>query len=193
MKRVALRFEDGSPGWRHRLFGTGGRLSAGVAVAALLVVAAAWALQATRLAQLRAERARMEADVARIVTMRASPVAAPVLTKAERTAWAPVLRALNTPWDEVWLALEAVTPPEVALLGIEPDPSTGWIRLQAEARSLDVLLAYAASLRASHHFSEVLPRRHDTHDRDPQQPVRLLLDVRPRALAAGVPPAEASP
>jgi hypothetical protein len=110
--------------------------------------------------------------------------ATPALTPQQVRAWNQVIGGLNTPWPAVFDALEQSTPAGVALLGIDPRPGEGSIRIQAEARTLDELLKYTAQLLASPPFGEVLLVKHETHEQDPQRPVRLTVEVRLRGAAA---------
>ncbi|MFD0668901.1 PilN domain-containing protein [Ramlibacter sp. MAHUQ-53] len=112
-----------------------------------------------------------------------SPAAAPLGRQAAE-AWSRALRPLNTPWPTLLDALQRLAPANVALVGIEPDGAQALVRLQAEARSLDALLAYAGALRAAPGFGEVTLVRHETREQEPQRPVRLTLDVALRPGAA---------
>lgn len=105
------------------------------------------------------------------------------LSAQQRQAWGQVARQLNTPWAFLLDALEAGTPADVALVSIEPDARVGSVRLQAEAKSLDTLLAYAKDLGALPLFDSVILIKHETNEQDGNKPVRLGLDLRLRAAA----------
>lgn len=158
-------------------------LAAAAALAALCLVAVqSWdthqQLQATRQAvealqqkQARAAR-RAEGPSAE------GRSAAPALTAQQTQAWNQLLRQLNTPWSAILDTLETATPQTVALVSIEPDARQASLRLQAEARTLETLLAYAGALNHQGPFGEVRLIKHETQDQDPNQPVRLSMDIR---------------
>lgn len=109
-----------------------------------------------------------------------------------------VVRQLNTPWQDLFNQLERLTPPEVALLSIEPDTQRDTIKLQAEAKTLDALLVYAAGLEQQGLFGRLTYSKHETNDQDPNKPTRLSfelevrmpdrLDVLQESLRAPAPP-----
>jgi hypothetical protein len=84
-----------------------------------------------------------------------------------------VTRHLNTPWPGVFDALERLTPPDVALIRIEPD-GNGLVTIEAESTEIDKLMSYAAGLEHQGVFGTVSLRRHVTNDRDPNRPARLM-------------------
>lgn len=84
-----------------------------------------------------------------------------------------VTRHLNTPWPGVFDTLERLTPPDVALIRIEPD-GNGLVTIEAESTEIDKLMAYAAGLEHQGVFAAVSLRRHVTNDRDPNRPARLM-------------------
>jgi Tfp pilus assembly protein PilN len=88
-----------------------------------------------------------------------------------------ITRQLNTPWSQLLDALESSLPDDVALVSIEPDGSAGKVRLQSEARSLDTLVGYAASLRNVPMFTGVALLKHETNDQDPNRPLRLMMEL----------------
>ncbi len=192
MKPVRLPLHPGAPSWRHRLLGHATAPWQGALAAALLATATAafghavwqaWDLQrqAATLQDAADEQARAAraARRARPAAGAASAATEPqALTAAELHEWSQIVQRLDTPWASLFDALERATPRQVALIGIEPQPASGGIRIQAEARTLATLLDYAAALRATPPFTDVLLVKHETQDRSPQQPVRLTLEVR---------------
>ena len=145
------------------------------------IVVASW-----HLARSEDQRARLQS---RPATLNADAVPAPARARgpagaaAQRLrAWNTVARQLNTPWSTLLDTLESVTPADVALVSVEPDAAQAAVRLQAEARSLQALLAYEQSLRAAPLFREVALIRHETNESDPVRPVRLHLVLRMQAM-----------
>lgn len=154
----------------------------------VLALAVAWFLASiVQLAQTRQELAATESELQALG--RRQPVAAapkPALRTEQRRAWNQVVRQLNTPWGGLLAALEATTPDDVALVSIEPDARQGSVRIQAEAKALEVLLAYAQALKAVALFADVVPLKHETNEQDPNRPVRLTLNLQlrpPKAVA----------
>lgn len=107
----------------------------------------------------------------------ASPAADPTLSPRERAAWARLTGALNTPWNGVFDTLERAIPTDVALISIEPDASTDSLRLEAEAPTLDALLNAVRALGKSEGIDRVALVKHETHERHPDRPVRLVVHV----------------
>lgn len=91
-----------------------------------------------------------------------------------------VVRQLNTPWQDLFNQLERLTPPEVALLSIEPDTRRDTIKLQAEAKTLDALLVYAAGLEQQGLLGRLTYSKHETNDQDPNKPTRLSFELEVR-------------
>jgi Tfp pilus assembly protein PilN len=99
------------------------------------------------------------------------------LTEEQRRNLNTVIRQLNTPWQDLFNQLERDTPKEVALISIEPDARRASIRLQAEAKTLDTLLAYAASLQQRGVLGRLTYSKHETNEQDSNKPVRLSVDI----------------
>ncbi len=91
-----------------------------------------------------------------------------------------VVRQLNTPWQDLFNQLERMTPPEVALLSMEPDTRRDTIKLQAEAKTLDALLVYAAGLEQQGMFGRLTYSKHEINDQDPNKPTRLSFELEVR-------------
>lgn len=189
MKPVHIVFAPQSRGWTDVLLGrTGRRRWAGLTA---LVVATS-ALGAAGWQVLHAQRALAVQQEALRAQGRASSAAKPVVTAAplsaeERRAWTQAVAQLNTPWPALLSALEAATPDTVALVSVEPDARQASVRLQAEAKTLDDLLAYAQTLPIVEPFGEVALVKHETNDQDPNRPVRLVLNIRLRPQTPQVP------
>jgi Tfp pilus assembly protein PilN len=148
---------------------------AGIACGFLAVQA--W-LQHQALARIESEIAQAEARVV------ARPIArAASATPAQREAQQRIAAQLNTPWSDLLDALEAATPQDVAIVSIEPDMRRGTVHVQAEARTLDTLLAYAEALQDVPLFDGVELARHETFEQDPNRPLRLALQLRMRKTA----------
>ena len=99
------------------------------------------------------------------------------LSKEQRQQVNRVIHQLNTPWQDLFQQLERGTPNNVALISIEPDAGRASVKLQAEAKNLDVLLAYAASLQSQQVLGALTYSKHETNDQDPNKPVRLSFEM----------------
>lgn len=192
MNPVRLHFDAGAFAPRTWLLGRGGAagwVGATLLAAALAGLAAtAWQFMVTR-QELATAKAELQA------LGRLQPAAAagtrPAMATDQRRAWNEVVGRLNMPWTAMLDTLEAQTPDDVALVSIEPDARGGIVRVQAEARTLEALLAYARALRTAGPFADAIPMKHETNEQDPNRPVRLTLQIRLReqpAAAAGKQP-----
>ncbi len=106
-----------------------------------------------------------------------SATAPPELSQDQRRQLNRVILQLNTPWQDLFQQLERSTPPDVALISIEPDAYRASVKLQAEAKSLDTLLSYAASLASRDVLGALTYSKHETNDQDPNKPIRLSFEM----------------
>lgn len=83
---------------------------------------------------------------------------------------------LNTPWIDILQAIEQHTPEDVAILSLEPGGS-GNIKIQSESPKLDRLLAHATDLQDTGPFGKLSLRRHETNEKDTNQPARLTFEL----------------
>jgi len=104
-------------------------------------------------------------------------VAAPKVAVSEAQARAvnAAVMQLNLPWRELHEAVRAATPDSVALLALEPDAKQRTLRITAEARTSDDMLAYVARMQEQRWFGTVLLSRHEIAEQDPNRPLRFQL------------------
>lgn len=88
-----------------------------------------------------------------------------------------VIGTLSLPWKEFFEAFEASRNNDVAVLAIEPDVQKGVVRINAEAKQLESMLDYAASLQKITLFREVLILSHQVQDQDPEKPIRFVVQA----------------
>lgn len=124
--------------------------------------------------------------VARVEAATAAAAPPPVVMRAplppaQVGAVNAVVRQLNLPWRALHDAVQAATPPAIALLALEPDAKKSSVRITAEAKSSDDMIAYVESLRAVDWFSDVLLTRHEINEQDPNRPIRFQIDAQWRA------------
>ncbi|MFC5550652.1 PilN domain-containing protein [Massilia aerilata] len=124
-------------------------------------------------------RAQAQAQVRTQAQARAAPapVRAPVPEAQANAVNAAVLQ-LNLPWRALHDAVQAGTPASIALLALEPDARRSTVRITAEAKSSDDMIAYVEQLQKGDWFSAVSLARHEINEQDPNRPIRFQLDAR---------------
>lgn len=75
-----------------------------------------------------------------------------------------VAAQLALPWGGLFDAVEASANADVALLALEPDPNRGQLRLTAEARDKDAMLAYIERLQRQPTMARVTLESHTARD-----------------------------
>jgi len=155
----------------------GNGVSAG-ATAALLLGAGAMVLAIAVFQDTLARSVLLEAELGQAGkparTGDASPGGARAPGDAVKRANA-VAHELARRWDSVFLAIEAASDAEVALLAIEPDASKGEVRITAEAKSKNAMLRYVTRLQARQPLQRVLLERHEVRLEEPERPVRFIV------------------
>ena len=175
MKRVQIDFAPRS--LRRTLLRTPPR-SAGFlfAVAALCFTTV---MTFSRYQEDQAELAALQAALtARNHAARPLPVAATpkaAVPEAQARAVNEAVMQLNLPWRDLHEAVRAATPNSVALLALEPDAKRRTLRITAEARSSDDMLAYVARMQEQPWFGAVSLTRHEIAEQDPNRPLRFQL------------------
>ncbi len=152
--------------------------------------AASWLLGALGLAlcvsaalaivQLKAQQSAREAQLQKANAGRAAapaPVLKVSIPEAQALAVNAAVAQLNLPWRDLQDALEQASSADVALLGLEPDPKTRTLRINAEARNSDAMLAYVEQIKEQEFFVAAQLSKHDINEQDPNRPVRFTLDV----------------
>jgi Tfp pilus assembly protein PilN len=126
--------------------------------------------QAQRLAQAR---------VAQETKAAPAPVAVParVVPPAQAGAVNTAVQQLNLPWRALHDAVQAATPATIALLALEPDAKKSSVRITAEAKSSDDMIAYVEQLEHIEWFSAVLLARHEINEQDKNRPIRFQIDA----------------
>jgi Tfp pilus assembly protein PilN len=110
----------------------------------------------------------------------AAPVRQPV-PEAQASAVNAAVMQLNLPWRALHDAVQAATPPTVALLALEPDAKKSALRITAEARNSDDMITYVEQLQAIDWFGPVSLVRHEVNEQDPNRPIRFQIDARWKA------------
>ncbi|MFC5512272.1 hypothetical protein ACFPOU_14195 [Massilia jejuensis] len=174
MKRVRLDFAP--PSLRRTLFRA--------PLLARVLAIASLALSALALVQVLDYREAREEVDAQLAALRARagapvPVAPPRAQVGEQEAQAvnAAISQLNLPWRALHDAVRAGTPSNIALLALEPDAGKRVLRITAEARTSEDMLAYVAALGRADRFGAVTLVRHEVVEQDPNRPLRFQLDA----------------
>ncbi|WP_024303664.1 membrane protein [Pseudogulbenkiania sp. MAI-1] len=83
--------------------------------------------------------------------------------------------SLNQPWPELFAALEASKTDDVALLAVEPDPLKHSVRITAEAKKREAMLAYIERLEQQPGLGSVVLLEHHINQQDNEKPFRFSL------------------
>ncbi|UVW29954.1 PilN domain-containing protein [Massilia sp. H6] len=177
MKRLHIDF---APRSLHRtLFRTPGRIAfLAVAFGCLLLVAAThWSAYREQREQLDALHAALAARSLAARPHQVSERSKPALPEAQVQAVNNAIMQLNLPWRDLVEAVRAATPPDVALLALEPDARQRSLRITAETRTSDDMLAYVARMQEQGWFASVVLTRHEIAEEDPNRPLRFQLSA----------------
>jgi Tfp pilus assembly protein PilN len=128
------------------------------------------ARQADTLAALEARRGVAAASTTRTIPPDPAEVAR---TRAVRQ----VAQNLMTPWADLLESLESAPSQSVALLSVEPSVSKRSIRLTAEARNPQHMLAYWRALQQDTRLSAVVLVSHQVQTQSPGAPVRFQIQA----------------
>lgn len=175
MKRVRLDFAP--PSLRRTLFQ--------VPRYAWAPVFGGLALSAAALVQVldyREAREEVDAQLAALRARAAVPVQVPrpqqpTVSEQEAAAVNGAIAKLNLPWRALHDAVRAATPAKVALLALEPDAKKRVLRISAETRTSEDMLAYVTALGEDKLFGAVTLVRHEVVEQDPNRPLRFQLDA----------------
>jgi len=83
------------------------------------------------------------------------------------------IQQLNLPWSDMFDAIEAATPANIALVSIEPDPKKQLIKGAAEALTSDDMITYIERLKKQPLFADVVLVKHEVNQQDPYKPYRF--------------------
>ena len=86
-----------------------------------------------------------------------------------------VLRELTVPWQDLLSIVEDYPDHDVALIGIDQSPAQSQIRITAEAKNFDAMIAYLRYLQASVLLREAVLNDHVIETNVPGTPVRFQI------------------
>lgn len=115
----------------------------------------------------------------RVAAISARPVevARVAIPEAQASFVNAAIMQLNLPWRELQDAVLAATPHTVALVAMEPDPRKRILKITAETKTSDDMVAYVEALKEQESFSGVLLTRHEINEQDPNRPLRFQLEA----------------
>jgi len=79
------------------------------------------------------------------------------------------------PWDTLFAALESADQTDVALLAVAPEPLRQQVKIHAEARSFDAMLAFQRHLQLNTGLTQVVLTDHTVVKDVAEKPVRFHL------------------
>jgi hypothetical protein len=128
------------------------------------------------------QRERYDAELAAALQRAARPLpsaqpkAAPI-AEVQAMATNAIILQLNLPWRDLHDAVAGATPGTIALVALEPDARRRSLKITAEARDADGMIAYVEELKKQEIFQSVVLARHEVSEADPNRPVRFQLDA----------------
>jgi hypothetical protein len=173
-----LPIDFAPPSLRRTLYRTGTRAWILAAVGLALCVAAG-VTGARLVARKKADDALVEVARARLNVPVVVAVAdtGPRISELQAGAVNAAVMQLNLPWRALQDAIGAATPPAIAMLALEPDARKRTMKITAEAKSSDAMIAYVEALKQQELFSEVALTRHEINEADPLKPIRFQIEA----------------
>lgn len=141
----------------------------------LVGVSAAWY---EGLRKLSDERERVRSERSKLLARRPTPkTVEPTLSQSEAAQFNLAVAHLNTPWPNIFNGLENKAQGNIGLTLLEPDAKKNTLRVQAEAKDIDSLLAYAQRLASEPGFDSLVLQQHETNEQDVTRPARLSFEI----------------
>ncbi|SFV14631.1 hypothetical protein [Pseudoduganella namucuonensis] len=173
-----MRIDFAPRGWRRTLYRVHPAALAGCALGLALCVGAALSAYGMleqrrahelRLRQLNRQQASQQAQ---------APAAAKVaIPESQARAVNAAVLQLNLPWRELQEAVGEGTPANIALLALEPDPRKQVLKISAEAKNADDMIAYIEQLKEQEFFSGAALVRHEIYEADANRPLRFQVEA----------------
>lgn len=129
-----------------------------------------------RLDSLDRQSAHLAARAAQSARAHVKVTSAPVDAKQGAAVNAAVAR-LNQPWANILDAVEAATPPQVALLSIAPEPNRALLRIEAEGSNSHDMLDYLTALEQQPLFGRVYLVKHEVTRDGTDSVIRFLIEA----------------
>ena len=173
-----LPIDFAPPGFKRTLHRTGTRTWVMAAIGLALCVAAG-VIGARLLARQKADNALLEAARARanVPVVVAVASTAPRISELQAASVNAAVMQLNLPWRALQDAIGAATPRSIAMLALEPDARKRSMKITAEAKTSDAMIAYVEELKKQELFSAVALSRHEINEQDPLRPIRFQIEA----------------
>ncbi len=176
MRKMQLDFAP--PSLRRTLYHTPPLAWAAVLAGAALCAGAAFAgyqaLAQSRAADARAARAQLARQPAAQARQDAPKI---VIPEAQGKAVNAAILQLNLPWRQLQQSVAESTPKSIGLLALEPDPRRQALKITAEAKNADDMIAYIEQLKEQEFFAAAVLVRHEVMETDPNRPLRFQVEV----------------
>jgi Tfp pilus assembly protein PilN len=176
MKRIHIDFAPRT-GWRSIL--RGHILGHAACCAAFTACIGACWITFSLLQQkkvLEQDRKRLNGQIAKQALVRKGPTQA-LIAEAQANAINVAVSQLNLPWRDLLDAIEAATPPAIALLTLDPDAKRRTIKITAEARDSADMINYIELIKRQSFFADAILTRHESNEQDPNKPIRFQLET----------------
>jgi hypothetical protein len=82
---------------------------------------------------------------------------------------------LNVPWNSLFVALESIQSPNVAITGILPNQKKQQLEVTGEARNVQAMLGYVESLEDLAMLEHVTLQKHQVNETHSYRPVRFVI------------------
>jgi hypothetical protein len=125
--------------------------------------------------QLDGIKAAQAARLAKLQTAGATTLTGNEPDEPKVVAARKLLDTSKLPWDALFSALEAADGKDVALLAIAPEAQKRQVKIHAEARNLDAMLAFQRQLQQNPGLAQVVLVDHTVMKDLPYTPVRFHL------------------
>lgn len=143
----------------------------------LAVVGAAYRDTRAQLEYWNDEVARLRSDGIQAQPAASAPRGPGKGAEAELKRAHEIVKQLALPWGPLFQAIEAATPPDIALLGIEPNAQQHSVRLTGEGKDIHAVLAFVQQLERQALLRDVYLLDHGTPDAGPQRPARFVVEA----------------
>jgi hypothetical protein len=107
-----------------------------------------------------------------------TPAAGSGVTAVQILAANVAIQHMNVPWHDLLDAIEQATPPEIAIVALNPDPAQGELVGEAEAKDLESMSNYIDRLQKAPMFDGVALVKHEVNAQDANHPIRFQFQAR---------------
>lgn len=175
MKKLAIDFAPSSTRAAVARLHPLAWVASAAAIAAIIQAAIVWSSMRQQEQLIAHDMERARARLAGQAARKSMPL--PTLAQPQAAAVNGAIAQLNLPWRDLFDAVEAATPPTIALMALEPDAGKHLIKGTAEARNSEAMLAYVEALKRQSFLATVTLTRHEINAQDPNRPFRFQFEA----------------